>query len=375
MKKTTDSFIMEERKKQFIRTLQPYSDRNRALAIEQAVQFPSTSPYWLVDLLGHEEVHVRSAAADAMKAIGNGDVVSSIRTKVRAGVPGNNRYAYKAEAFLHMVDILKANSDPLAVSTLLELMECRNDSVSASAAEALARIGDKNVAEPLVRTLLDREQKYRQWRIRRPLLLITVIALVVFVFVLTEGKGISGAIYGIVQGFAALWAYNQWSRFREKSVEALKILQDPKAIGALALVSRDKRLRQQAVEALFPLLGQIDSEDRFIALTPEQMDALVQLFSVQNEGFRLKLLQALAYIGDETALKAVENLAKNDEETATIRVLAADILPEMRKRVERRAESRVLLRAVSPEAEAATLMRAADPHPDLPNEQLMRPGE
>jgi len=374
MKRTTGTFILEERKRQFIRTLQPVTDRNRALAIEQAMRFPSMAPYWLVDLLQHEEGHVRSAAADAMKAIGNGDVVSSIRTKVRAGIPRSSRYTYAEDAFLHMVDILKVNSDPLAVPTLLELLECKNDSVSASAAEALAQIGDKNAAEPLVRTLLDREKKYRQWRIRRPLLFVAIIVCIVFLMLLTEGQGV-GMLYVVLQGIIALWAYNQWSQFREKSVEALKILQDPKAIGALALVARDPRLRQQAVEALFPLLGQINGEDRFIALTPEQMDALVQMFSVQDEGFRLKLLQALAYIGDETALNAVENLAKNDEESAAVRMRAADILPEMRRRVERRAESRVLLRAASPEAEAATLMRAADPYPDLPNEQLMRPGE
>jgi HEAT repeat protein len=185
----------------------------------------------------------------------------------------------------------------------------------------------------------------------------------------------SGAVYFVVQGLLALLAYNRWSEFRKKSVEALKVLRDPKAIGVLALVSRDRHLHRRAVDALSPLLKQIDSEERFVPLTPEQMGSLLRLLTLRDDGFRLNLIQALAYIGDEKALQAIESLAGNDEETDAVRWQAADVLPEMRKRVQRRAESRVLLRAVSPEAEAATLLRAADPHPDLPNEQLMRPTE
>lgn len=345
---------------------------------------PVETIYWLVEWLENKDKKLSANAAAALIHIVKQSPPLSEKifdelksrfwdkaAKLSNAASHRSNQSSRQNGFLHSIAILREMKDERATGELIRLLKCKNDEVAASAVNALAALKAPQGTEPLIHTLLERTAQDRKWRYLRPALIGGIIALIVGFIWLTGFKNIGGMAWGIGQGMVALWALNRWTSFLKNSVEALQVMQDPKAIGALALCARDQRLRQDAIKALQPLMDQLNQE-KFVALTPEQMEALTELLDHEDAAFQSALIRGLSVIGDEQAVEALEAFTQNARHAEALRNQAAAVLPALRDQVARRAEARTLMRAPSEEAEAETLMRAPDPQPDIPNEQLLR---
>lgn len=265
--------------------------------------------------------------------------------------------------------------DMMMEDRLIAMLEQKDD-IAATAVQGLAKMRSRRGAEPVVRTLISHQRKARKWRIQSIVIVSAMVLLLIgFAIAIDASSMIGSFTSNIGSVFAAVVAMNSFTQFRKKSVAALKTLEDPKAIGALALCAVDKELQSDARAALAPLLDKVGSENQ-PGLSPDQMRAMITLLREADEPFRAKMLHALAWIGDETALTAVEEMAVDEGTPSLLRDRANDLLPMMRERVEHQRESRVLLRAADDEEDRSLLLRASDGlRDDIPSEQLLRPAE
>ena len=129
-------------------------------------------------------------------------------------------------------------------------------------------------------------------------------------------------------------------------------LGDPRTVGALAVALRggDRSIQQTASEALFALLPRVRASHA-AHVTPDQMNALLELAFSSNSPMQIAVLQALEQIGDQRAIPLVQNLALSPHKA--VRDQANQCLPFLTQRARQAEQSATLLRgAASPGATA-----------------------
>lgn len=172
------------------------------------------------------------------------------------------------------------------------------------------------------------------------------------------------------------WAVDQTLNRRRATVSALGQAGDPRAVGALAVAVRDgeKAVQQAANEALFALLPRVQA-NHAAYITPDQMNALLELAFRSNIYMQLAVLKALEQIGDQRAIPVVQNLAMSPD--SAVRERAKQCLPFLTERARRAEQSATLLRGASVPSLTAggrELLRPATQAEDAtPADQLLRP--
>lgn len=162
---------------------------------------------------------------------------------------------------------------------------------------------------------------------------------------------------------------------RRQAAHALYLAGEPRAVGVLAVASRDgdhavQRVADQALRDLLPRVRASDS----MYIDAEQMHALLELAEHGNAHMQSNVLKALEQIGDQRAIPVVENLTLAGR-TTNVRRCALACLPFLIERVRLAREQSTLLRAsASPGAAAvpAQLLRPANGVEDTPPQQLLR---
>ncbi len=172
-----------------------------------------------------------------------------------------------------------------------------------------------------------------------------------------------------------------WALDRNQSEQVVNRLSeswDPRAVGILAVVARerDPTLTHRAMQALTNLLPRIRASDAAY-IDAEGMQALILLLPDAPETVQLALLQALEQVGDKRAIPAVSELADSPEVRPDIQKAAAECLPALRQRARLVRDSATLLRASAaetPTEAASQLLRPVSGAP-VPTDNLLRPAE
>jgi hypothetical protein len=160
---------------------------------------------------------------------------------------------------------------------------------------------------------------------------------------------------------------------RSAAARALKRLQTPQAVAALAEGARDgdKTVRDNSLEALRTNLPRL-SENDYGCLSSVTVPALCYLLNEKNKDLRVEILEALGKIGDGRALVPVTRLhaiSKNDK----VKDAAASIIPILTYRAEREKSAATLLRPIGPpEDRSVALLRPAGMSTEHEEAQLLR---
>ena len=172
------------------------------------------------------------------------------------------------------------------------------------------------------------------------------------------------------------WAADQTRNRRRATVSALGKAGDPRAVGALAVAARDgeNSVQYAARQALLALLPRVKA-NHAAYITPDQMNALLELAFRSDAAMQIATLKALEQIGDQRAIPVVENLAISPH--AAVREQAKQCLPFLNERARRAEQSATLLRGASVPSltgNGRELLRPVGQTPDAtPADQLLRP--
>ena len=172
------------------------------------------------------------------------------------------------------------------------------------------------------------------------------------------------------------WAIDKASGRRGEAVRELRKAGDPRAVGALAVALRDgdQSIQHAASDALLNLLPRVRA-NHAAAITPDQMNALLELAFRSNFWMQIAVLKALEQIGDQRAIPVVQNLTLSSHKA--VRDQANQCLPFLTERARRAKESATLLRGASSPGMTAgkgELLRPALQQADAtPPEELLRP--
>ncbi|MCW5935261.1 MAG: hypothetical protein KIT45_13350 [Fimbriimonadia bacterium] len=385
--------------------------------IEAALQAGDPAVPWLIHWLVDQEERVETLSMEALKRSSSPLVEQELSKRILALCEQASRQVsnsgddyYKVLKHIErMMTILQTKPSEYAAQTFITLIKSPVVEISSQAIMAVKSMQDMSAADTLVEALIEKESvsPYRNLtnlEFRSPTILIAmvwagiggVLSLIFLTMWLISGFVDSEALIATgIFGFTAVCSWflglflrrNSLRRFRQVSVDALTVLQSPKAIGPLLHCMRDPRLFQAARNALEPLLRDL-TEESTPALTPEQIRTLRNLSIIQEKNFQSEsfnrasprfeevVLRSLPLLGDEETLIFVEQYAQYEGIPMELRSLASEILPALQQGVEKRSHRKTLLRAASQDQENQTLLRAADQvQNEIPNEQLMRSQE
>jgi hypothetical protein len=178
------------------------------------------------------------------------------------------------------------------------------------------------------------------------------------------------AIQLALQALMAMCIVKGAVELRKPGLEWLAGQNDPALIDIFAptLDDPEKELRDLSASTLKRLLPKITAES-FGALSDEAMAGLVQGLNSKDTALVVAILRALAHVGDERALSAVERLANLPPKGSRAEVgdAARAMLPILIERLEKSADARRLLRPVG--ADEETLLRPAGVA--IANEELL----
>lgn len=202
-------------------------------------------------------------------------------------------------------------------------------------------------------TLARRARRKRNFRA----FLLLIGALTIF---FAQGKHIF-MFWWMVFPMSGFWAVDRSRGYA--AVQRLRETWDPRAVGVLAVVARDRDdlWSHPAVQALVTLLPRVRASDAAY-IDAEGMKALIELLKEDHEPLRLALLAALEQIGDDRAIPMVREVRDSPRLALEVRQAAAECLPALENRVRLAQESSTLLRASSglnPAEAAAVLLRPA----------------
>jgi HEAT repeat protein len=124
--------------------------------------------------------------------------------------------------------------------------------------------------------------------------------------------------------------------------------EDVRAVGLLAeaLSFGDKAVRAVAEQALIRLLPRLQPEDAEL-LNKKQRECLYRAMRNGNPELVIAILKALTRVGDEEALRHVEDLCMNARDPR-VRWAAMECLPGLKERVIREGMAQRLLRPADP---------------------------
>jgi len=164
----------------------------------------------------------------------------------------------------------------------------------------------------------------------------------------------------LVLPFSAALDRRRLNRVREAAANSLGRLAVPESIGALAaaMYDRDPRVAATAAAALSRTLPML-TKAHYGRFGTEAVRRLCRLLQHPDERLVLDVLTALDKVGDPSAIRPVERLAKRSH-SPTVQARVEALLPILYDRQRRAGESGRLLRpSTAPDAPAEILLRPA----------------
>lgn len=313
----------------------------------------------LVQLLNHSEPVLAQEAATALKNCGKRIVPELLQLYLE---PDLKRMGWTEAGLQRFIALLGDLEDRRAVQTLLEIAHGKPVGVMG--------VHRKGVASaPLV-----------------------VAAYVVMSFNaclaanLDAGEGWAGfvavlwVLMTVFFGAAALAGKRQARlsvALARAAIDSLGVIGDKRALPDLCYFVYAGRHKAQVARALHRILPTITEADSLSLRSRELAWLTKALFSCDADfpDLRLRILSALAYLGNTETLGVVERLAERGD-SESVRAEAQRVLPILRERLSRIEEKRNLLRASdAPQREYETLLRPYKFAKSEEAEQLLRPAD
>lgn len=384
--------------KQLEQDLRSKSEERRKEAYRRVLELQDSIAPTLVRWLNESNPDLRQAAYNSLRLHAGTRVADALIQKLSEITD-----PYLSGRFmLQAISILEITPDPRVPEVLTRLLHSENQQVVIRAVAALKRIADNNpgyglsgsgkqaIAELLLKQLYDSSRKNGAAPSERSVHILALGSIGLLFLVLLpsliqgESEGYLIATVGVTIIFLiwlSLLTVSEWfnamdrrgqQHLRAQVLRTLRSYADQKAIPVVITNALNPRLARSARATLSTLLEGL-KEDPGIELSEDQMNALLSFLRGNNRRLRTAILRAMPYIATEEALAAVEALQKDEQVRLSLeeRRLLLRILPVVRERIERLKAQRILLRAAE-EPDAQTLMRPADYHPELPDEQLLR---
>lgn len=360
------------------------SEEKRKQAIQQAVDMGEAIAPQLVEWFFKRGWRGESRCAyTALKEIQSAHFIESLMSRSLDDMP-SERHIRRA------IEILEGSEDPRAIEILTYWLQQGSASVSNRSARALAQIakrhqqrnqampGSEQVRDTLVQnvsTHLEGRGKYRytldviNWWVGFGMFVVFLVT--IFGPLRWYHCLIAYGIYMIWKSIYSPLAKNTRTSISNNSLQALRQVGSEQDISLLLRCAQDKRLKRSAVSALTGVLESL-TEEKSIILSESDSKLLMALSYDGGKRFRAALFRAMPFLADKWSADALNYLLEGKTLSATERKLLEKLMPAIRERVNRIENKRILLRAAGSEADIDTLMRAPNPNPDLPSEQLLR---
>lgn len=385
--------------KQLEQDLRSKSEERRKEAYRRVLELEDSIAPTLVRWLTESNPDLRQAAYDSLRLHAGTRVADALIQKLSEITD-----PYLSGRFmLRAISILEITPDPRVPEVLAQLLKSENQQVVSRAIAALKKITEKNpgydvngpgkqeIANLLLTQLSDSHRKNGTALSERPVHLLALVSMGLLFLVLLPSlikggsEGYLVATVGMTIIFLiwlSLLAVSEWldakewqgqQHLRAQVLRTIRSYADETAIPAVITSALNPRLARSAKATLSTLLEGL-KEDPGIELSETQMNALLSFLRGNNRRLRTAILRAMPYIATEEALTALEALQKDGQVRISLeeRRLLLRILPVVRERIERLKAQRILLRASGQAADTQTLMRPANSHPELPDEQLLR---
>lgn len=375
--------------------LRSKSEERRKEAYRRALELDDSAAPTLVRWLAESNVDLRQAAHDALRRHATQQTADALIEKLK-----NPHGSYWMERFiLKAISLLEVIPDPRVPEVLTHLLKSENERVVNRALIGLKtyaahhlnednpEVDAESIADRLMMHLSDALKKKpylkESWTAH---LLFLMLAVFWGTFLWSHRETEYGPYVSIlILPLIFIWlavslvTASYWRRSpdtQNHSIRALRAYGDIRAIGMSAIHAQKPRLARSAQATLATILAGM-KEDSQMELSKEQMAALLSFLRGNNRRLRTAILRAMPSLADETALESLESLSRDEKAPLSQeeRRLLARVLPQVRERIERLKAKRILLRAASYDSEAEMLLRPANYHPELPNEQLLRPVE